>query len=360
MTGDRGSGPKYEQVKLALLEDISRGSYVPGRSFITEREVCRRFGVSRITAVRALNELVQSGVLVRQQGRGTFVAEGPGPERPPQGPGGRMIACLFHEIHGQHVMEILQGIQEVCAGAETNVLLFDSTYRAEQEAANLRKAREAGASGIIVYAVDGFANASVLAAPGPPLVMIDRYYPALLGDAVLPDSFGAAQQVTTRLIEAGHRRIAVVWGEIACTSVTDGFAGYQRAMIEHGLEVEPELAAPRPYDSLPSHTRHAMLRSWLADTEGPRAFAAANAHTLWVLRCDLLDIGADLDDLAMASFADDNPTALEAIGALSATIPSREMGATAARILLDRIEGGQGRVRRVVLPVTLRAPIPRG
>jgi GntR family transcriptional regulator, arabinose operon transcriptional repressor len=349
---DGAPRPKYFQIKQALLEDINRGNYLPGHSFITEREVCGTFGVSRITAVRALNELVRDGVLVRRQGRGTFVAGEP--ETPRRSGGERMIACLFHEIHGQHVMDILSGIQEVCGARGANVLLFDSASQPDQEAANLRKARQAGVEGIIAYPVDGYANVSAFAAPAPHLVMVDRYYPTLMKDAVLPDSFGAARLVTSWLLERGHRRIAAVWGEIACTSVQDSLAGYQRAFIEHEVEIDPELAALESYGSVPERNRHAMLRSWLSSPDRPTAFVASNAHTLWVLRADLVAIGIDVAEVAIGCFSDDNPTTLEAIGAVAATLPSRQLGVAAARLLLDRIEGVKGRSRRIVLPVGLR------
>ncbi|MEV5546498.1 GntR family transcriptional regulator [Streptomyces sp. NPDC052309] len=58
-----------------LREMIARGEYRPDAPFTTQREICERFEVSMGTAVRALNELDQEGVLVRRRGRGTFVAE---------------------------------------------------------------------------------------------------------------------------------------------------------------------------------------------------------------------------------------------------------------------------------------------
>jgi GntR family transcriptional regulator, arabinose operon transcriptional repressor len=358
-TGERGvpeSGgrplPKWYGIKQALLDDINRGNYLPGHSFITEREVCGTFGVSRITAVRALNELVHDGVLVRHQGRGTFVAGGR--DVPRRGGGAHLIGVVFHEIHGHHVMDILSGIQEVSQARGANVLLFDSTSQPELEAQNVRKARQAGVDGLIVYPVDGYANESSFVGAGPPLVMIDRYYPSLLTDAVLPDSFGAAHLVTSWLLERGHRRVAVVWGEVACTSVQESFAGYQRAIIEHDLEMEPELAALRPYGDVPERTRHAMLRSWLSSPDPPTAFVASNAHTLWVLRADLAALGIGIGDVTIGCFSDDNPTTLEAIGAVGATLPSRQMGLAAATLLLHRVEGVQGRSRRIVLPAVLR------
>ena len=69
--------PNYQRIKQELLQEIGLGNFRPDELFITQQEVCQRFQVSRITAERALNELVRDGILVRRRGLGTFVAESP-------------------------------------------------------------------------------------------------------------------------------------------------------------------------------------------------------------------------------------------------------------------------------------------
>lgn len=72
---DRASGlPLHLQLRDALLRHIREGAYRPGEPFLTEREIAARFHVSRTTIRDAIVDLVSGGYLVRQQGRGTFVA----------------------------------------------------------------------------------------------------------------------------------------------------------------------------------------------------------------------------------------------------------------------------------------------
>lgn len=68
--------PLYAQVMRALQEEIEC-EMKPGDALVSEPELERRFKVSRITVRRALDELVSLGLIVRQQGRGTFVREQP-------------------------------------------------------------------------------------------------------------------------------------------------------------------------------------------------------------------------------------------------------------------------------------------
>lgn len=67
--------PLYEQVKAHVLARIRSGEWRPGARVPSEHELVRELRVSRMTANRALRELMRSGVLSRVAGVGTFVAD---------------------------------------------------------------------------------------------------------------------------------------------------------------------------------------------------------------------------------------------------------------------------------------------
>ena len=67
--------PLYEQVKDHVLGRIRSGEWGPGARVLSEHQLVRALSVSRMTANRAIRELVQAGVLSRVAGRGTFVAD---------------------------------------------------------------------------------------------------------------------------------------------------------------------------------------------------------------------------------------------------------------------------------------------
>ena len=69
-----GAGPLYLQVKRELLRLVEARSVAPGDSLPSEAVLARTLAVSIGTLRRAVDELVQEHVLVRRQGRGTFVA----------------------------------------------------------------------------------------------------------------------------------------------------------------------------------------------------------------------------------------------------------------------------------------------
>src|SRR5262245_7685905 len=69
--------PLYYQVQHTISQRISRGEYPPGSQLPSESELSRELGVSRVTVREALRVLAQDGVLVKIQGRGTFVSDNP-------------------------------------------------------------------------------------------------------------------------------------------------------------------------------------------------------------------------------------------------------------------------------------------
>lgn len=67
--------PLYTQLYARLVEQITAGVYKAGDKIPPERELAESMNVSRITARQAIDALVEKGLVYREQGRGTFVAE---------------------------------------------------------------------------------------------------------------------------------------------------------------------------------------------------------------------------------------------------------------------------------------------
>lgn len=72
-------GPLYQQVFAILRQRIVEGLYAPDDRLQTEEELAAEFEVSRATIRQAVGELAARGLVVRQQGKGTFVRWSPDP-----------------------------------------------------------------------------------------------------------------------------------------------------------------------------------------------------------------------------------------------------------------------------------------
>src|SRR5215831_1351807 len=66
--------PLYEQIKILLTQSLVAGEWKPGESIPSEVDLAQRYRVSQGTVRKAIDELASEHILVRRQGKGTFVA----------------------------------------------------------------------------------------------------------------------------------------------------------------------------------------------------------------------------------------------------------------------------------------------
>jgi len=66
--------PLYQQIKTLLVRSLQAGEWKPGEAIPSEMDLAARFKVSQGTVRKAIDELAAENLLVRRQGKGTFVA----------------------------------------------------------------------------------------------------------------------------------------------------------------------------------------------------------------------------------------------------------------------------------------------
>src|SRR5438876_410282 len=211
--------PLYYQVYASLLQRIQGGEFPPGSFLPAERQLTEDYGVSRITIIKALNELSREHHIKRQQGRGTVVthpAERPATER-------GSIAFICHVLDHPYLFHVLMGIARTAAENHRNLQVISSYDTDDVEARHVKEAIALNVEGIIVFPHHRYQNQALyeeLQRARFPLVMVDRYYPQIDTDRVVFNDETAAYQLVSRLIAKGRRRIAVIsYFEVEATSV---------------------------------------------------------------------------------------------------------------------------------------------
>ena len=343
----------FEWVKRELLDSISRGEFSPDQPFITQREIVERFGVSTTTAVRALNELVAGGVVVRRRGRGTFVAER---TPPPAAPGQSVLTYVSPGGGGVHMADLLGGLAQECAALGYR-LAIEHTHGVAHEEQVLRRMAAGGSRGVVLFPLDRSTAAGAvdeLQRLGVAVVVVDRYFPGLPTDSVIFDDFAVGYEVTAAMLDRGHRAPAMLWSESDVTSVRDRLSGHYRALHDRGLPELPERSALRVYNPLDPATRRQRLRAMLESPVGLTAVICGNAPTLELAVSDLLALESGFPGaVELAAMDQFMPHDMSPLAVVSARLPAYEMGRQAARLTHERIEGGDGPLRHVVL----RAPV---
>jgi GntR family transcriptional regulator, arabinose operon transcriptional repressor len=355
--------PLYFQVYKSLLERIQQGEFPPGSFLPPERQLTEDYGVSRITVIKALDELVKAHYVKRQQGRGTVVTDPA--ERSSADVSQeqrRSIAFICHTPDHPYLFQILIGIARTASRHHYNLQVISSYDVGNEEEHHIKEALARHVAGIIVYPHHGYHNASLyreLQQQHFPLVMVDRYYPQIDTDRVIFDDEVASYQLTNQLLQRGRQRIAVIsYFEVEATSINHRLSGYRQALHEQGLPYEDNLiwldvypdferSDEVPQDMLASE----RLRKYLARYK-PDALLTLNEDVLERVIYDLLmlrntSLSASVSGPKnkpplnwvgeIATFGHKAPTAAIPYHVLTAIHSGEMLGAEATRLVIGRI-----------------------
>lgn len=104
---------KYKKVRENLRKQILLGELSPGTQLPSEDQFIKTLGVSKITLVRALNDLARDGLIIRQHGRGSFVVD---PADQPLAPGRNLrLALLVDHSIGVNYQFMSESERELAA-----------------------------------------------------------------------------------------------------------------------------------------------------------------------------------------------------------------------------------------------------
>lgn len=365
--------PLYYQVYSSLLERIQAGEFPPGCQLPTERQLTEEYGVSRITVVKSLDMLERDGYVDRQHGRGTFLAT-PAKVASIEPAALPAVALNTYALGHVYLSGILAGVAAVCGHRGYLLQVFGSVHTSQDEAAGIREALARKVQGLILTPWSEYQNLDLLRefqAGGPPLVLIDRYYPELATDYVVFDDRQAGYDLTTHLIAKGHRRIAFISNpEIKPTSVRDRLAGYRQALESHDVQYDDDLVwfdLSRTFSSDgevlgATPAMHELLRRHVAN-DRPTALLAVNYDVAAVLSEALPLLG--LVDGRGCRPETDHTLVISAIShkLLAPNTPfvsalamqsGQTLGMRAMELLAGRLDGSvQGEYQHIQLPMEI-------
>ena len=180
----REATPLYQKLRDILRKQVEDGRFLPGQAIPSERDLCQQYQISRITVRQAIAEMINEGVLYRQQGKGTFVAR-------------RKVNQGLSRI-----VTFRRTVMDIGMKPSTRIL-FHGLLPAGLEVANILKLPDAGQVLKIVLLGQGDDH---------PLVVYESYFPPRVGKKMLrrqwpersracpshPTTFMAGTPVSTR------------------------------------------------------------------------------------------------------------------------------------------------------------------
>ncbi len=189
-------------------------------------------------------------------------------------------------------------------------------------------------AGVVVTPVSADIS-TYLSRHGIPVVEVDRQFTAGRCDAVVVDNRDASHRATDRLIELGHRRIALFIDETTWTTGRERHAGYQAALAAAGIPQDPNLVFSSGWDV--DASRAAAVELLRSENRPTAVFAANNVLAEGVWRA-VSDLGLAIPgDLSLVSFDDAPWMSLVTPGLTAVSQDEGALGETAVQRLLERI-----------------------
>jgi DNA-binding LacI/PurR family transcriptional regulator len=335
----------------ALRKDIEQGVYSAGQPIPSERELSTRKGLSRTTVRRAIQLLVDEGVVYRVPGSGTYVGRaGTLAMEPPQEHA--TIGLILPSLANPYFGELATAIERESTRSGYQLLLGQSHLSGHSEAPHLARYAENPAVKGVIAALSGSDESAAsyerLAQAGKPFLFVVRQAERVGADSVSTDHVGGARELMQYLISLGHRRIAFIGA--ARTRVVRHYQGYLEGLHEAGIPADPALQVQIDSDNLEQIGEQGARMLIERRVPFTAIFAQIDLVAIGVLRA-LRAAGIRVpEDVSVVGF--DNIPAAEHLQPPLTTVDHTvsEIGRLAVVLLQDRMVGRyNGPPRRVII-----------
>ncbi|MGI8908651.1 MAG: substrate-binding domain-containing protein [Candidatus Sumerlaeaceae bacterium] len=336
------SVPRYEKLMQLLREKMTSGEFKVGDRFFSQNVLMKKYALSFATVTRAMNELEREGLLVREQGRGTFVRSLPNGRGGPESQERRVAVFLPWDARiPSHVnfQRLYRGL-EAARPAHYNLKMIPySNDPADLEPFLFSRERVDGI--IFVYPGDQHLGFVETLCASHPVVVVGRTVDSGKAGFVYSNNADAAELAVSHLIHSGHRTIAMISGALEMTDSRERLEGYRRALAN----------AEIPYlESLVAFTHPVELNGYGAtfevfeknpEPEITAIFAAGDVIALGTLAA-ARTMGKCLpDELSVMGFDDMDAVAELDPPLTTIHIPIEELAGRAMSMLVAQIGGAE-------------------
>ena len=322
------------------------------------KDIARIAGVSLGTVSNVLNETAGVREPVRQRVLQAVQAAGYQPSqlaRALRRDKTNMIGMIIPDITNPFFPAVVRGAEDVAFTNGYRLVLCNTDNDHSKELVHLNELRTYLPAGLIVIPSnfsDLTAQAEVYRQAGTGVVCIDRLPKNWRGDSVTADNEEGAYNATRFLLQMKHTKLAAITGPLHLTNAKERLDGFRRAVHESRLRLAPEYIQETTFDKQGGYSKALIL---LRLVPRPTAIFAGN---------DMIALGALLaireaglrcpEDVSLMGFDDLDIAEITNPSLSSVSQSGYQLGTTAARILLDRLDGDKGPAKHLVLQTSLK------
>lgn len=264
----------------------------------------------------------------------------------------QVIGLLAQEVDNAFFTQVIGGVDQEASVQGYDFLVCTTHARREKEAEYVARLSRGMVDGLLIVLPHGLPDyVEQLRADGFPFVLIDYDDDAPGCSVVNASNRRGTRDAIRHLVELGHRRIGFITGRDDVGATHARLAGYRDEMAAAGLVIGPDDIVPGDFLEPRGHAAGIEL---LARPDRPTAvFTSSDMAAFGVMRA-AEDLGLRVpDDVSVVGF-DDLPEAARVHPALTTVRqPLREMGRTAVRQLLERLDDADRPPVRLALETEL-------
>ena len=357
--------PLYEQVKRYIIDGINSGLFKPNQKIYSESEFSSKFGISRLTVRKALDDLLHQGILFKVQGKGTFIQDPRKLKNSSSIKGEPSVGIITLTLENPLVSQMIVGIEQVLYKSGFQLTFSYSNRDQEIEEEKIKTLRNNGVEGIILYPADREVDDRTLRKAIEdkfPLVFIDRYLEGYEISSVTSDNYAGGYKITEHFIEHGYRNIGFLAPPHAgLTPILERFRGYCQALKDHGMPlkdslVENEVDVSVAKDSLSDwHQHKERIRDYIERNGNAEAVFVESDYFAAAFYNICHELGIRIpQDVAIAGFDDDVGVSHLVPPLTTVRQDGFEIGKKAAEMLLEMIERRAWTERHIRVPVELK------
>ncbi|MGQ9780116.1 MAG: LacI family DNA-binding transcriptional regulator [Bacillota bacterium] len=317
------------------------------------KDVAQAAGVSVATVSRVLNGSEKVGPETRQRVLQAIERLRYTPDASAKALRSRrtnLIGVVIPDVSSIYYLELLKGIENTAIESNYNLIICDAQNSALRETEYMKLLSSRRVDGfIIVNTLMPEEEVAGLARRGFPFVLIGRVFKSADVSSILVDNRTGASQAVEHLIQHGHKRIAYIHGMFHPDD-EERFVTYRKTLAEHGMAFDPQLVERGHFTE---EGGAQALQRLLQKTEFSAVFAANDEMAIGAMeKARQLGIRVP-EDLAIVGF-DNIRLARHVIpGLTTVEMPKYQLGAMAAKKLLETLANEHIVYERVVLKTEL-------
>lgn len=342
---DGSAGPKYEQLRRQIIEQITTGRLKPGDVLPTERCWAEANDLARSTVRQAMSLLERDGLILRVQGRGTFVHE---QARDRCRRGLDVFALVLPETEAGYYPTLQRSFDEAAAHVHHQLLVCNTANNVDRQGNIILQLMDKQVAGVALVPVTSPATPAYqirqLRKAGIPLVFCHRRVEGVKAPLLAIPFPKVGQLVARTLADHGHRRVGFV-AMVRSTSSSGHEAALRAGLAEVGGVIPDGCCFHGTHDLLDTAGQESEIAGGLAAMmereDRPTALFASFDSLAELVYMLLTRWGLRVpDDISLIGFGGMTRTSPLSRRLTSATIDEVELGHRAAA-LLEQMRRGE-------------------